>query len=412
MIKKSPLLYLLLITAYFIHPQNLFAQRSAPIYKTQNTTVLEFHDSKAKSYYGKNLNRFGLDELHQYDQTLDSSFEAELKDTLLLMEKTYLSNSSTLQSKLQEHKRNIENLTIQKTETKAKYDKLLRSFAISFGIWLIITLLFLQFKRRKLKKQEFELAKTEDRFLTVKSNLSKAENIISKYKLQKNSYLRLKEESDQLLNTSIELESENEQDESWTSKQTSEIQKIVASTHFETRLIDALISQENEINREYEATDINKLCEEFVEIFNRGMLQTHDEYDCQITKDFEKNLPAVKTNHGAIGYLLLNLLSNSLKSIEEKYKKGIKGYQPKISISTRILPRFLQIRIKDNGTGMTDDILTKAMDEFYSTREPKEGSGLGLTISKQIISEFHKGEIKIESESGNSTDVYIKFFIS
>ena len=142
------------------------------------------------------------------------------------------------------------------------------------------------------------------------------------------------------------------------------------------------------------------------------MLQTHAEYDCQITKDFEKNLPAVKTNHGAIGYLLLNLLSNSLKSIEEKYKKGIKGYQPKISISTRILPRFLQIRIKDNGTGMTDDILTKAMDEFYSTREPKEGSGLGLTISKQIISEFHKGEIKIESESGNSTDVYIKFFIS
>lgn len=410
--KKLPLAYLLLLFAFFMQTQNTFAQRSAPIYKIQNNTALEFHDSKAKSYYGKNLNRFGLEELHQYNQTLDSSFESELKDTLLLMKQTYLNNSASLQTKLHDHTNTIENLTLQKAETKAKYDKLLRSFAISFGIWLIITLLFLQFKRRKLKKQEIELAKTEDRLLTIKTNLNKAEIVFNKYKHQKNAYLRLKEESDTLLSSSIGLESENGTDENWTNKQTTEIQKIVATTHFETRLINALISQENEINREHDATDINKLCEEYLEIFIRGLIQSHPEYDCHITKDFEKRLPAVKTNQGAIGYLLLNLLNNSFKSIEDKYKKGIKGYQPKISISTRILPRFLQIRIKDNGIGMVDEVLTKAMDEFYSTREPKEGSGLGLTISKQIISEFHKGEIKIESESGNSTDVYIKFFIS
>ena len=179
----------------------------------------------------------------------------------------------------------------------------------------------------------------------------------------------------------------------------------------ELRLANSLINQEGELSDDKESTDINKLCEEYLNIASRGVLSEGNEFNCQITSDFEKNLPAVKVNQAAIGSLLLNVLNNSFQSVEEKFNKGVKGYQPKVTISTRILPRFLQIRIKDNGLGMSNTVLPIATTQFFTTLENGKGAGLGLSESMKIMTELHKGELKIESENGNSTDVYIKFFL-
>ena len=71
-------------------------QRSAPVHKPENKVALENHDSRAQSYVLKNLNRFGLDKLKDYDKALSESFSYELKDTLELMEKTYMNSSSSV----------------------------------------------------------------------------------------------------------------------------------------------------------------------------------------------------------------------------------------------------------------------------------------------------------------------------
>ena len=107
-------------------------------------------------------------------------------------------------------------------------------------------------------------------------------------------------------------------------------------------------------------------------------------------KDFEKRLSPVKINPNAVGTLILNVLTNAYQSVKEQHSKGVKGYQPKITISTRILPRFLQIRIKDNGTGMKKDILKMATDEFFTTRKPADGSGLGLFVANNIINKIEQ----------------------
>ena len=106
----------------------------------------------------------------------------------------------------------------------------------------------------------------------------------------------------------------------------------------------------------------------------------------------------------------MNVLNNAFKSVYEKHGKGVKGFKPKVTISTRVLPRFLQIRIKDNGNGMNDEVISKIYEPFYTVKEGGKEAGLGMHFANRIITEMHKGEIKIESHVGEGTDVYLKFF--
>lgn len=389
----------------------VFGQRNVPLSNPENKAALEVHDSRAQSFVAKNLNRFGLDKLKDYDKTLDSSFSTELKDTLELMEKTYLMNSSSLQTNLQQQKNKIQELTEQKKELSTKYNKLLRTAAFTIGVWLILVIIFIQFKKQKIRKKDIEVEITTAQLKNTKQNATIARATIDKVRQLKNTITKFSEDTEQLNSLSAEINNSSVPDSKWTNEISASIQKISASAAMELRLANSLINQEGELSDDKESTDINKLCEEYLNIASRGVLSEGNEFNCQITSDFEKNLPAVKVNQAAIGSLLLNVLNNSFQSVEEKFNKGVKGYQPKVTISTRILPRFLQIRIKDNGLGMSNTVLPIATTQFFTTLENGKGAGLGLSESMKIMTELHKGELKIESENGNSTDVYIKFFL-
>lgn len=386
-------------------------QRNPPIFQHNNVVCLEQNDSKAKAMVAKNLNRYALYKLYDYDVTLDSAFRSELTDSLSLMELNYLKNSKAVQQNLKNQQETITTLTSQENEIKTKYDKLKRIAILSIASWLFLTLLFLQFKRRRVNKHSQELQKTTSRLKSVKENSLNATHTLNKFKQNHTTFLKLKDDADHLLSVVGTIENEFQNKDGWNIETTLKVQKMTSSIHFENRIINAFNSQEDDFGLENETTDINKICEEYVEIVLRGIKEREPEYNISITKDFEKNLPQLKVNQPALGNLLLNVMDNAFLSVIEKSKSGIKGYQPKISISTRILPRFLQIRIKDNGMGMTDVILENAFTEFYSTRQNEAGSGLGLSESKNNISVLNKGEIKIESEKRNSTDVYIKLFI-
>ncbi|MBP6532754.1 MAG: HAMP domain-containing histidine kinase [Bacteroidia bacterium] len=404
---KVGLLFIFLSTSISV----VFSQRNVPLSNPGNKAALEVHDSRAQSFVAKNLNRFGLDKLSDYNKTLDSSFSSELKDTLELMEKTYLMNSSSLQTNLQQQKNKIQELTEQKSELSTKKNKLLRTAAFTIGVWLILVIIFIQFKKRKIRKKDIEVEITTAQLKNTKQNATIARATIDKVRQLKNTITKFSEDTEQLNSLSAEINNSSVPDSKWTNEISASIQKISASAAMELRLANSLINQEGELSDEKVSIDINKLCEEYLNIASRGVLSEGNEFNCQITSDFEKNLPTVKVNQAAIGSLLLNVLNNSFRSVEEKFNNGVKGYQPKVTISTRILPRFLQIRIKDNGLGMSNTVLPNATTQFFTTLENGKGAGLGLSESMKIMTELHKGELKIESENGNSTDVYIKFFL-
>lgn len=407
------------IFLFLLLPLLLQAQSPAPASRVlsdpadQNT--LNTYRSKAENYVLKNLNRFGLEQLQAYDRVLDTLFEREKKDTLDLMEKNFQKESSDRKNLLAAEQKHISELTSSKDTSLERYHGLLRKAAIAFAAWIILVLILMQFRKRKLKSATTRLDAT---LIQLQNSEKRAEN--GKKMIQ---WAQQRQEKVKLLSTlgtdfsaAMKLADDQlpaghpfvEAMSGWVKKSDG----LQIATLRELRFNEAILSQERDAGEEKVATNINQLCEQYLEVAQRGYLSTDGSYTIQVTKDLEKNLPAIKIIPEAVGSLLLNVLNNAFQAVIEKQNKGIKGYQPKVTVSTRILPRFLQIRVKDNGDGMNDADLTRSTEEYVSMKALEQGVGLGLSDSLHIMTAIHKGELKLESQTGNGTDVYIKFYLS
>ena len=379
-----------------------------PLSKPEHREILNEYDRRAKDFVAKNLNRFALDRLRSYDYFLDSLYKYEMKDTLEVLEKNYQVRSSNQKNTIQQQRSRISELTTQESEFEDRYWSLVRKSLLSFAVWLIVVFLVLQFRKRRLRKSEQRLTKATEQLGILESNEVKAASLFESMRKRLEPMVKLEEDAEQVrtLVTQNGLETSPDGWKEFSLRS----EKLSNAINLEKRIVESVLAQEIESEDTKTETNINKLCEQYLEVACRGLLKD-DPYNIQVTTDFEKRLPAIQVNQPAVGTLLLNVLMNAFDSVKLKSAQEIKGYQPAIGISTRILPRFLQIRVKDNGVGMGDAALQKAIEEFYSTKEMPQGAGLGLFVANNIITTLHKGEIKIESEEGNSSDVYIKFFI-
>jgi signal transduction histidine kinase len=343
--------------------------------------------------------------MRYYDFMLDSLVSSEQNDSLTKIEQEYNRKSSSRINSISNLEKEILDITSQKKLQEEQYSSLIRKSLISFLVWLGIVLLLLQITKRKLKKATENLDSTTNQLQILESYNSKAALLFNDIKTRlpklesaKTELSRIKESLAEKAGQSTEI-----------SGQLVKADQLLLSVHSEKFILDSIISQSDDSENEPELTDMNTFCNQYLEIVTKGFLK-EGEFSCTVTHDFEKNLPPISIHRAAVGSMLINVLINAFQSVQEKSSKEIKGYEPKVAISTRILPRFLQIRVKDNGLGMTDEVLSKVHEEFYSTRKDGIGAGLGLYLASEVVGVMHKGEIKIETEKGNSTDVYIKFF--
>lgn len=410
------------IILMLLFPLSVFSQSPPPepapaqvvLDKPENQAILQAYRSRAESFVAKNLNRFGLEQLQRYDLMLDSLYLLEKKDSIRKMEEDYLRQSSSRKAGLKTQHEQITQLTSAKAVSHEKYTGLLRKAGIAFLAWLVIVLFLLQFRKRRLGVANLKLKTTLAQLSSLQSRHEKGKQLLHKAHQRSESLSRLgvlmAEFRTELKKADDSLPAGNELVE----KMSALVKKgdaLVQSATTEQLLNQTILGLEHESPSEKVATSINPLCEMYLEIAVRGLQQSDPALTIGVTKDLEKNLPQINILPAAVGRLLLNVLNNAFLAVKEKQARGVKGYQPKVSISTRILPRFLQIRVKDNGDGMEDAQLQQATDEFFCTRPLAEGVGLGLSDSQLIMTELHKGELKIESQPGNGTDVYIKFYL-
>jgi signal transduction histidine kinase len=397
------------ITALLIFiSQNLFSgEMKDPLHRPVDREILNNYRKKSDEYVLKNLNRFALDRLWIYDQLLDSLYKRELTDTIASIESRFRNNSSETLSSIASLKKQIDIHSKNKAELEKRYSSLLKYSIGSFIIWLGLVLLFIRLRQRKMVKEKKVFDKSSDQLESMEQLSERASKLFAEFSKRKEQIRKLEAEIIKLENAATPLKEKVATDQS-AQKIVMRVDKLRKTIDAENRIVDSILSQASK-DEEVTMVDINAICDAYLEIVFRGTVNT-ETFNLQVTRDFEKKLPGVAMNPSAVGTLLLNVLSNAFESVKEKSDMGIKGYQPKVSISTRILPKFLQVRIKDNGTGMNDKLLQTAGTEFFSTRTIAPRPGLGLSIAKSII-ENHKGELKIESEEGNSTDVYIKFYL-
>ena len=109
---------------------------------------------------------------------------------------------------------------------------------------------------------------------------------------------------------------------------------------------------------------------------------------------------------------MLNLFNNAFYAVNERKKETANGYEPAVQVTTQNLNDKIEIRVKDNGTGIPEKVLEKIYQPFFTTKPAGEGTGLGLSLSYDIITKVHGGDLKVETVQGEGSEFIIQLPLS
>src|SRR6187431_1499854 len=163
-----------------------------------------------------------------------------------------------------------------------------------------------------------------------------------------------------------------------------------------------------------EQTDINALADEYLRLAYHGLRAKDKSFNATMKTDFDKSIGNVNIIPQDIGRVILNLITNAFYAVDEKKKSGIENYEPIVTVSTKTLKPPLgglgakvEINVKDNGNGIPQKVLDKIFQPFFTTKPTGQGTGLGLSLSYDII-KSHGGEIKVETNKDEGSEFIIQ----
>jgi len=168
-------------------------------------------------------------------------------------------------------------------------------------------------------------------------------------------------------------------------------------------IVKGMLEHSRTSSAQKEPTDINALCDEYLRLAYHGLRAKDKSFNATMETHFDTLLPKIEVIPQDIGRVVLNLIINAFQAVNERNKKGEEGYKPKVTITTQLTANNqLLIAIKDNGPGIPEHIKGKIFQPFFTTKPTGQGTGLGLSLSYDIV-KAHGGEIKLESKVGEGT---------
>jgi signal transduction histidine kinase len=156
-----------------------------------------------------------------------------------------------------------------------------------------------------------------------------------------------------------------------------------------------------------EPTDINALADEYLRLAYHGLRAKDKTFNATMKTDFDESIGNINIIPQDIGRVILNLITNAFYVVNEKSKQGIEGYEPTVSVSTKKQDNNLLISVKDNGNGIPQKVLDKIFQPFFTTKPTGQGTGLGLSLSYDIV-KAHGGELKVETKEGEGSTFKIQ----
>jgi len=155
-------------------------------------------------------------------------------------------------------------------------------------------------------------------------------------------------------------------------------------------------------------TDINILADEYLRLAYHGLRAKNKSFNADFKMMADEELPHLNIVPQDIGRVLLNLINNAFYAVDEKVKQNTEAYKPQVVVSTAKLGDGVEIRVKDNGNGIPDKVKEKIFQPFFTTKPTGQGTGLGLSMSYDIITKGHNGALKVETLSGKGTEFIIE----
>jgi len=383
----------------------IYAQKAYMFFKTNNI------DALISSGWGENSNYY-LSEISPLVANLfsatgypDSAYKylqlyVSLKDTLFNNEKATQFQAIILNETSRQQKEAIEKSYLQK-----QFQSQLKVYGLIACILFFVVLAFTQFRNIKQKQKVNSSLKTALKELkSTQSQLIQSEKMASlgelttgiAHEIQNplnfvNNFSELSNELIDELNEELD-KGDVDEAKAISSDIKTNLEKINHHGKRADAIVKGMLQHSRKSEGKKEPTDINALCNEYVRLAYHSLRARDKSFNADLKTDFDESLPKINVIPQDIGRVLLNIINNGFQAVQ-----GTKD--PTLLVSTKRAGDHIEIKITDNGPGIPDSIKDKIFQPFFTTKPTGQGTGLGLSLSYDIV-KAHGGELKVTSITG------------
>jgi signal transduction histidine kinase len=172
-------------------------------------------------------------------------------------------------------------------------------------------------------------------------------------------------------------------------------------------IVKGMLQHSRSSSGQKEPTDINALCDEYLRRAYHGLRARDKSFNAKFETDLDPAIGTVSVQPQDMGRVILNLINNAFYAVSKRKEKEDAGYEPAVTVTTRKINNKLEIVIRDNGTGIPPKMVEKIFQPFFTTKPTGEGTGLGLSLSYDIITKGHNGTMKVETREGQGSSFII-----
>ena len=148
------------------------------------------------------------------------------------------------------------------------------------------------------------------------------------------------------------------------------------------------------------------LADEYLRLAYHGLRAKDKSFNAELVTDFDEHIGNINIIPQDMGRVILNLITNAFYAVNEKYQKD-NNFKPIVSVSTKKVDSHIKISVSDNGGGIPEKVKEKIFQPFFTTKPTGQGTGLGLSMSYDIVTKGHAGELTLETSNGEGTTFFI-----
>jgi signal transduction histidine kinase len=356
-----------------------------------------------------------------YEKTGDNARAKETYKSFIILQDSILADQSKFRTISFETEQliNDNEISIAQLEGQNKIASLTRNFIIGLAALLLLLVAGIYYRFHAKKKANQVLENTLTELKATQSQLIQSEKMASLGELTAGIAHEIQNPLN-FVNNFSEVNSEliSELVDEVDKGNTSEVKLIAADikenskkiNHHGKRadaIVKGMLQHSSAGSGKKESTDINALADEYLRLAYHGLRAKDKSFNASMKTDFDETIGNINIIPQDIGRVILNLITNAFYVVDEKKKSGIEGYEPTVSVSTKKVKDKVEIKVSDNGKGIPPKILDKIFQPFFTTKPTGQGTGLGLSLSYDIV-KAHGGELRVETKEGEGSTFIIQ----
>ncbi len=303
------------------------------------------------------------------------------------------------------------------------------AFALALLIYIIVQLRSSYLKREnrlleervnhrtsQLKKSIEELKSTQEQLIQSEKMASLGEltaGIAHEIQNPLNFVNNFSEVSNELIQEIREEQKKEKSDQNLVNEILGDIEENLSKINHHGKRADSIVKgmlqHSRNSSNDKELSDINVIADEYLRLSYHGLRAKDKSFTAEFKLDLDESIPKIEIVPQDLGRVLLNLINNGFYAAGEKKQKlnGSQEFMPSVTVSTKKHEDGVEIRVRDNGEGIPEDIKSKIFQPFFTTKPTGKGTGLGLSMSYDIITKGHEGTLEVESKKGEYTEFII-----